>query len=46
MVDSCKVVRTYHDINNEKLKEEYFEINNKKEGEYKEYHDNGQFIFL
>ena len=37
MADSCKVVRTYHDINNEKLKEECFEINNKKEGEYKQY---------
>ena len=33
------VVRTYH--HEEQLKEEYFVINNKIEGLYKEYHENG-----
>jgi len=37
----AKVVRTYHDFKKIKLKEEYYEINGKKEGEYKKYHENG-----
>ncbi len=32
----AKVVRTYH--NNQTLDEEYYEINGKKEGEYKQYY--------
>ena len=33
-------IKTYYE--NEQLKEEYFEINNKKEGEYKRYYENGK----
>ena len=36
-----EVVRSYH--TEEQLKEEYCLINNKKEGLYKEYYENGQF---
>jgi len=36
------VIRTYHDEEQTKLKEEYFVCNGKKEGIYKEYYDNGQ----
>ena len=36
------VIRTYHDIEKTKLKEEYFIHNNKIEGIYKYYHRNGQ----
>jgi len=36
------VIRTYHDEEKTKLKEEYFICDNKKEGIYKSYHDNGQ----
>ena len=35
------VIRTYHDKEKTQLKEEYFVHNNKKEGIYKSYHDNG-----
>jgi antitoxin component YwqK of YwqJK toxin-antitoxin module len=38
----AKVVRTYYDNEQTKLKEEYYEINGKKEGIYKEYYNNGQ----
>ena len=38
----AKVVRTYYDHEQTKLKEEYYEINGKKEGIYKEYYNNGQ----
>ena len=38
----AKVVRTYHDSEKTKLKEEYYEIDGKKEGEYKLYWDNCQ----
>jgi antitoxin component YwqK of YwqJK toxin-antitoxin module len=37
----AKVVRTYYDENNTKLKEEYYEVDGKKEGVYKSYHENG-----
>ena len=37
----AKVVRTYYDKEQTKLDEEYYEINGKKEGEYKEYYMNG-----
>ena len=46
MEDSCKVIRTYHYINNEKIKEEYFVINNKINGEYKKYYENGQLLLI
>ena len=36
------VIRTYHDNAKTKLKKEYFIHNNKIEGSYKLYHDNGQ----
>ena len=36
------VVRTYHDKKKTKLKEEYFKIDGKKEGEYKSYYINGE----
>jgi antitoxin component YwqK of YwqJK toxin-antitoxin module len=39
----AKVVRTYY--NNDVLKEEYYEIDGKKEGVYKEYYIKGQFTF-
>ena len=35
------VIRTYHDQDETKLKEEYFVHNNKKEGIYKLYYENG-----
>ena len=38
----AKVVRTYHDDEKTKLREEYYEINGKKEGLYKKYYYNGQ----
>ena len=38
----AEIKRTYH--NNGLLQEEYFEINAKKEGQYKCYCDNGQLI--
>ena len=36
------VIRTYHDKEKTELKEEYFVHNNKKEGIYKSYWNNGQ----
>jgi len=36
------VIRTYHDKDKTKLNEEYFIHNNKKEGIYKSYYENGQ----
>jgi antitoxin component YwqK of YwqJK toxin-antitoxin module len=42
----AKVVRRYYDKEQTKLKEEYFEVNGKKEGEYKAYYKNGQFTFF
>ena len=36
------VIRTYHDKEQTKLKEEYFVNSGKKEGTYKAYCDNGQ----
>ena len=36
------VIRTYHDEEKTQLKEEYFISDNKKEGIYKSYHNNGQ----
>ena len=35
------VVRTYYDQEQTKLKEEYFQLNGKINGIYREYHDNG-----
>ena len=40
--DFCGVVRTFHDKEKTKIKEEYFIHNGKKEGVYKSYHYNGQ----
>ena len=39
---SSGVIRTYHDQDETKLKEEVFMINGKKEGVYKSYHKNKQ----
>ena len=36
----AKVVRRYYDKEKTKLYEEYYEVNGKKEGEYKQYWDN------
>jgi antitoxin component YwqK of YwqJK toxin-antitoxin module len=41
-VDFCGVIKTYHDEEKTKVKEEYFTMNGKKEGIYKSYHHNGQ----
>ena len=38
----AKVVRRYYNKEQTKLEEEYFEIDGKIEGVYKEYWDNGQ----
>jgi antitoxin component YwqK of YwqJK toxin-antitoxin module len=40
----CGVVRTYHNEEKTKVKEEYFKMNGKIEGVYKSYHDNGQLF--
>ena len=40
--DFCGVVRTFHDKEKTKVKVEYFKMNGKIEGIYKEYRDNGQ----
>jgi antitoxin component YwqK of YwqJK toxin-antitoxin module len=40
----CGVVRTYYDTEKTKLKEEYFMVNNKKEGIYKLYDYSTGFI--
>jgi hypothetical protein len=40
----AKVVRTYHDVEKTIFKEEYYEIDGKKEGDYKLYDENGQLI--
>jgi antitoxin component YwqK of YwqJK toxin-antitoxin module len=42
----AKVVRTYYDLEQTKLKEEYFEVNGKKEGMYKSYYFNGQLWII
>jgi antitoxin component YwqK of YwqJK toxin-antitoxin module len=36
------VIKIYYDVSSNYVKEEYFQINGKKEGEYKYYYDNGQ----
>jgi len=36
------VIRTYHDHEETHIRQEYFILNNKKEGIYKSYHYNGQ----
>jgi antitoxin component YwqK of YwqJK toxin-antitoxin module len=36
---------SYHHKEQIKLREEYYEIDGKKEGVYKSYYDNGQFTF-
>jgi antitoxin component YwqK of YwqJK toxin-antitoxin module len=41
----AKVVRTYFDEEQTILEEEYYEVDGKKNGEYREYHTNGQFTF-
>jgi len=35
------VIRTYHDQDETRIYEEYFILNNKKEGVYRSYHKNG-----
>ena len=40
----CGVIRTYHDEEKTKLKEEYFMMNGKKEGIYKLYSSNGELF--
>jgi len=35
------VIRTYHDEEKTKIEEEYFICDNKKEGIFKSYHENG-----
>jgi hypothetical protein len=36
------IVRTYYDLEQTKLKEEYYEVDDKKNGEHKLYHLNGK----
>ncbi len=38
------IIRTYYDTIQSKVKEEYFQLNGKKEGEYKMYHQNGNLL--
>jgi len=38
------VIRTYYDKEQTKLKEEYYQVNGKKEGEYKSYYENGNLL--
>ena len=40
------LVKTYYDDNQQKLKEEYFEVDGVKEGNYKSYHENGQLWLI
>jgi antitoxin component YwqK of YwqJK toxin-antitoxin module len=42
----AKVVRTYYDLEQNKLKEEYYEVDGKKEGVYKSYRENGQLLHI
>jgi antitoxin component YwqK of YwqJK toxin-antitoxin module len=37
----ARVVRTYYDDEKTKLREEYYEVDGKIEGEYKQYYQNG-----
>ena len=41
-IENTGVVRTYHDQEQTKLKTEYFQLNGKINGIYREYHDNGE----
>ena len=44
---STDVVRTYYDDDEHTiLYEEYFQVNGKKEGEYKSYHENGNLCWI
>ena len=43
--DFCGVVRTFHDKEKTKVKEEYFKMNGKIEGIYKAYHYCGQLSY-
>ena len=40
------VVRIYYDDEHTKLDEEYFQVNGKKEGEYKSYYENGYLCWI
>jgi antitoxin component YwqK of YwqJK toxin-antitoxin module len=40
----AKVVRIYYDMEQTKLNEEYYEIDEKKEGIYKRYYGNGNLM--
>ncbi len=42
----AKVVRRYYDMEQTKLKEEYYEIDGKKEGVYKSYFENGNIDII
>ena len=41
-----QVIRTYYSGDDRNLSEEYFQLNGKKEGEYKSYYDNGQLEMI
>jgi len=41
---STGVIRTYYDQEETQIRQEYFILNNKKEGIYKSYHENGQLF--
>ena len=42
----AKVVRTYFNKKQTKLKEEYYEVNKRKEGIYKSYFENGNIDII
>jgi antitoxin component YwqK of YwqJK toxin-antitoxin module len=42
----AKVVRTYYDMEQTELKEEYYEVNGKIEGVYKSYFENGNIDII
>jgi antitoxin component YwqK of YwqJK toxin-antitoxin module len=41
-----QVIRNYYPGDNGNLFEEYFQLNGKKEGEYKSYYDNGRLYII
>ena len=40
----ARVVRTYYDDEKTKLREEYYEVDGKKEGEYKSYYEMDNYM--
>ena len=39
-MDSCCLVKNYHDKDNKNIRKEYYQHNGKKEGKYKKYYEN------